>query len=107
MAISDAERAELQTAVEARRLRRVVRATVEAMREASPRTSKESPFRRFGVQYNRIRDEARRLFPTCPMMPPRVPVGRKVEDGDAPIEARYLEVRAYLAQLDALLSDDD
>ncbi|WP_165253425.1 hypothetical protein [Paludisphaera soli] len=77
------------------------------MSEASPRTAREAPFRRFGRQYNVIRGEAVRLLPGVRMMPPRVPVGPKIESGDAPIESRYLEVRCYLAQLDALLSDDD
>jgi hypothetical protein len=38
------------------------------------------------------------------LMPPRVPVGRKIESGDAPIDARYVEVRAYYAMLGELLT---
>ncbi len=107
MSISEAERAETETTLEAIRLRRVVRGTLDAMRQASPRALREAPFRRFGIQYNRIRDEAARLLPGAALMPPRVPVGRKVESGDAIVESRYLEIAAYLATLDALLSDGD
>lgn len=87
------------------RLRRMAETTAAVLGAASPRTLREPPFRRFGVQYNRIRDEALRLAPELAgLIPPRVPVGRKVESGDATIEARYLEVRAYLGQIGELLT---
>lgn len=87
------------------RLRRVVEATAEAMGSASPRAMQQPPFRRFGLQYNRIRAEALRLIPQLAgLIPPRVPTGRKTADGDAPIDARYLEVRCYLVQLGVLLT---
>lgn len=87
------------------RLRRVVLAVVDAMRATSPRTMRDAPFRRFGVQYNRFRGEAMRMLPDLAgLIPPRVPVGRKLESGDAPIEARYLELRCYLAAIGELLT---
>lgn len=90
---------------EIEQLRRIVEATAVAIGQASPRTLKEAPYRRFGRQYNKLRDEALRLLPhLLGLMPPRVPVGREAESGDTPIDARYLEVRAYLVMLGQLLT---
>lgn len=85
------------------RLLRLVRDTADAMGSASPRAMRDPPFRRFAVQYNRVRAEAARLLPGSTLLPPRVPTGRKIEAGDAPVDARYLEVRAYYAQLRAIV----
>lgn len=88
---------------EVRRLKRLIEATVEGMRHSSPRAMREAPFRRFGRQFNRIRDEAARLLPPTVLMPPRVPVGRKTDGGDGLIECRYVELRCYYGQLGVLL----
>jgi len=97
--------AHMEADAEIERLRRVAEAVAKTLGETSPRAMREAPFRRFGVQYNRIRDEALRLAPhLAGLVPPRVPVGRKVEGGDAPIDCRYVEVRAYLVTLGELLT---
>ncbi|WP_165071829.1 hypothetical protein [Paludisphaera rhizosphaerae] len=95
----------MEIEAEIERLKRLVEATAETLGGASPRTLKESPFRRFGRQYNKLRDETARLLPNLlGLMPSRVPVGRKAESGDTYIDARYLEMHCYLVQLGELLT---
>ena len=88
--------------IELDRLRRVVEASCDAMRGASPRAMKTPPSRAFGGQYDRLLAEAARLLPhLAGLIPPKV--AAPGEDDDAE-EARYLEVRVYLAQLGVLLT---
>lgn len=87
--------------IELDRLRRLVEASCDAMRGASPRAMKAPPSRAFGLQYNRIRGEAERLLPhLAGLIPPKV--AARPEDDEE--DARYLEVRVYLAQLGVLLT---
>lgn len=80
--------------IELDRLRRLVEASCDAMRGASPRAMRQEPGRGFLKQYDRIRSEALRLLPDLAgLMPPPA-------SGDA----RFLEVRVYLAQLGVLLT---
>lgn len=86
--------------VELERLRRLVEASADAMRGASPRAMRDEPGCGFLDQYDRIRAEALRLLPRLAgLIPPQASRGSEDED-----HARFLEVRVYLAQLGVLLT---
>lgn len=84
--------------IELDRLRRLVEASCDAMRGASPRAMRQEPGRGFLDRYDRIRVEAPRLLPhLVGLIPP--PASRGPEDDD---HARFLEVGVHLAQLGVL-----